>query len=114
MRTWIAFSVLLLSAAWMSACGADEGQTVVRSVPQSFEHVGTSIASDETPYCVNAGQCRPLNGHCCTYVQTTHTTCTRGKCCRGYGQGCTRGANQCCYPNNCVLLEMAPGPMCYH
>jgi hypothetical protein len=78
--------------------GAETGRVELSLDP------GVLSSEEEAPYCTGAGSCRPANRVCCTgAIQTTHTSCRIGKCCRVRGSACAPNNNQCCYPYSCVL-----------
>jgi hypothetical protein len=119
MKHIVRFAMLL---GMLSACGAtpDQGadapklsvtDPIVRPLGPDTDRVELSLdpgapsSEHEAPYCTGAGSCLPSGHTCCTgAIQTTHTTCSIGKCCRVRGSACATDTNVCCYPNQCLLF----------
>jgi hypothetical protein len=100
MKHYLALFTMFLGLSTITACRENSPPQLDK---QSHE---LAADTDETSYCTNAGQCLASGSTCCSHaIQTTHTTCHTGKCCRpiipGVGAACSPGKNQCCYPHTC-------------
>jgi hypothetical protein len=108
-------NILLLAVTFTAIClfpGCQGSATSADPIVQPFGadtgelslDPGVPSSEEEAPYCTGAGQCRAPGRVCCTgAIQTTHTSCRVGKCCRLRGSACAPNNNQCCYPYACTL-----------